>query len=209
MTLETPILMLVTDPSIPDLLDRLESAIAGGVRLIQYRDKSATTEQRIRWVGEFRRRCSNALVLMNDDLQAVIGSEADGLHMSAGYQCDPEAAHRECSGRLLGRSIHGHGEALIERNAWSPDYLVFGTVYSSRSHPGGPASGLATLKAVTDGVRSNAKGLPVIAIGGIDETNAADCIRAGASGVAVVRSILMASDPATAAASILKAMREA
>jgi thiamine monophosphate synthase len=132
---------------------------------------------------------------------------------------------------LIGRSVRaGYQESDIDYQP-GVDYVVFGTVFPSESHPKGPVAGLEGLAAACRDTRAwgmpftytalNAshlagkfryhsdQPLPVLAIGGITAENAGDCIRAGAAGVAVIRSVLMAKDPAQAAADILQAMREA
>jgi thiamine-phosphate pyrophosphorylase len=208
MTLQGPILMVVTDPSIPNLMEGLSNAIAGGARLIQYRDKTATTEQRIQWVRAFRERFSEAHVVVNDDLAAVEQANADGLHMSAAYPCDTLSERPVGPGRLVGRSIHSDEfDSEIARRC-GLDYVVYGTVYPSETHPGDQTTGPDGLKTVCEAVGRRVGRLPVLAIGGINATNAGECVRAGAAGVAVIRSVLMAADPARAVAEILSAMRE-
>jgi thiazole tautomerase (transcriptional regulator TenI) len=84
---------------------------------------------------------------------------------------------------------------------WGADYLVAGTVFASASHPGEPAAGLAFLAQVCAAVR-----VPVLAIGGVTPANLADCLRAGAAGVAVL-SPLQGADPRAVAAAYVAALR--
>lgn len=209
MTSKEPILMLVTDPSVPDLMDRLADAILGGARVVQYRDKGGTTAERVKWVRSFKSRFADALVVVNDDPDAVRNGEADGLHMSAAFTLGSPEPRPLAPGRLLGRSIHPGDIATGYSNGCDLDYVVFGTVFPSATHPGGPLAGLDGLRAAAKGIQVSMLSVPVLAIGGINATNVGDCIRAGARGVALVRSVLLASDPAQAAADTLKAMREA
>jgi thiamine-phosphate pyrophosphorylase len=227
MTVQPPVLMVVTDPSVPDLEARVSDAVAGGAMWIQYRDKAATTEERVAWLVRFRERHPDAVVLVNDDLLAVAPGRANGLHMSQEYPSPSDARTLLSPATLIGRSVH-EGDAEPEADHRPGlDYVTFGTVFASESHPSQPASGLHALaRACIDtsawgeaftwtrigkgGFRIHYSNppepLPVLAIGGVTAENAGDCIRAGATGVAVIRSVLMAKDPAWAAAEILRAM---
>jgi thiamine-phosphate pyrophosphorylase len=225
-----PALMVVTDPSIPDLEARLDDAITGGVRCIQYRDKGARSAERVMWTQRFKASHPDVILLVNDDM-APMAEGADGLHMSGGYEALSDARVGWAWKPLIGRSVQpGYREPDLHYRP-GVDYVAFGTVFPSASHPRGPVAGLAALaESCRD---TNAWGvpftcppldtrisgvefqyhphrpLPVLAIGGVTAQNAGDCIRAGAAGVAVIRSVLMAKDPARAAADILHAMREA
>ena len=226
---EAPILMVVTDPSVPDLEDRIADAIAGGATMVQYRDTrrpSAPPE----WVRTFKHRYPEVLFLVNGDMLLASEGTADGVHMPSSRVglsdirtlCGPEF--------IVGRSVHQkYVEPEIEYRP-GVNYVIFGTVFASSSHPGATATGVHALgRACRDtsawgeafSVERGDKGgyrisyatpprpVPVLAIGGIDATNAGDCIGAGAAGVAVIRSVLLAPDPAIAATNLLEAMREA
>ena len=101
---------------------------------------------------------------------------------------------------LVGCSVHSLASAR-QAGAAGADFVVFGTVFPSTTHPGGDVQGVDSVRRVT----SEAK-LPVIGIGGISIENAGDVMAAGARGVAVVRSILGASDPAAVTRDLLDAM---
>lgn len=203
MTVDAPVLMVVTDPSIPDMDARVREALAGGATWIQYRDKSATSAERVTWVRAFKHDDPHALLLVNDDEAAALEGGADGVHWPAYHR--PAAysggAGIRPRGGLTGRSLHQSD--LPDPPISGLDYVVFGTVFETDSHAGAHTVGL-------DGLTTACRlPLPVLAIGGITAENAGDCIRAGAAGVAVIRSVLMAKDPARAATEILQAMREA
>ena len=100
-------------------------------------------------------------------------------------------------GRLLiGRSVHSVEEAVVAESDGA-NYLILGTIYDTASHPGRPPSGPGLIEAVKARVRTH-----VYAIGGINASNAGEVMRAGADGVAVIRSILGAPDPGIAAREI-------
>jgi thiamine-phosphate diphosphorylase len=209
MMRSTPILMVVTDPSVPNLDDRLADAISGGATLIQYRNKAATTEQRVKWARAFKKRHPGSLLVINDDLQAVIQCDADGLHMSSGFAAGGPNDLPLGPGRMLGRSVHLGDIKRESGRERGVDYVTLGTIFPSETHPDRPVAGLEGLQVALGEIGMRLGPVPVVAIGGVNRDNAADCIRAGARGVAVIRGILMAADPGQAAADILKSMREA
>ncbi len=119
--------------------------------------------------------------VVNDDVEAAIELGADGVHLG---QADAGAGRARAAGLLLGRSAVNFEQA-VEADA---DYLGVGPVWETPSkEDADPALGLDELARIAVAVS-----VPVIAIGGIDASNAADCIRAGAAGVAVIRA---ATDP--------------
>jgi thiamine-phosphate pyrophosphorylase len=154
-------------------------AVAAGATVVQLRVK-AGTEQIVRRGRGLREL--GATVVVNDDVEAALELHADGVHLG---QSDPGAERARRAGLLLGRSV----STLEQAVAAEADYLGAGPIWDSPSKAdAAPAIGLGGLEAICAAVS-----MPVIAIGGIDATNAADCIRAGAAGVAVIRA---ASDPA-------------
>lgn len=217
MDITPPILMIVTDPAVPDLEARLGAAARGGPAWVQYRNKSATTEERVEWLLEFRRRNPHTRLLVNEDVAAAERSGADGVHLSSRsshpanlWACTPRQVRIALGDdAVVGRSAHP--ENLVEPAAFDAelDYMVFGTVFPSETHPGSACTGVNGLRYACVEAKQRGRGLPILAIGGITAQNAADCIRAGAAGVAVIRSVLLADDPGAAVAAIFEAMRAA
>ncbi|MFL5921936.1 MAG: thiamine phosphate synthase, partial [Gaiellaceae bacterium] len=149
----------------------------GGATVVQLRRKGASTDELIeagRGFGEL-----DALVVVNDDVDAALQLGANGVHLG---RADEGAERAAAAGLLLGVSAASVAEALEgERKAAA--YIGAGPVWATPSKPDAdPAIGLDGLAEVCRAVS-----IPVVAIGGIDVSNAADCIRAGASGVAVIR----------------------
>ncbi len=106
---------------------------------------------------------------------------------------------RVAPGVPVGRSVHDAAE-VEGAMAEGADFLVAGAVYATASHPGDPARGPEVVR------RAAATGLPVIAIGGLTPDRVADVVRAGAFGVAAIRALWDAADPAAAAAAFLAAL---
>jgi thiamine-phosphate pyrophosphorylase len=159
-------------------LETAQQAVAAGATVVQLRVKAPTAEIVARGRG-FREL--TATFVINDDVEAAIALGADGVHLGQG---DEGAAVARAAGLLLGRSASTLEQAL----AADADYLGVGPVWETPSkHDADPAIGVLALGKICEAVD-----LPVVAIGGINASNAGDCIRAGAAGVAVIRA---ATDP--------------
>jgi thiamine-phosphate pyrophosphorylase len=159
-------------------LETARQAVAAGATVVQLRVKAPTAEIVERGRG-FRELLATFVV--NDDVDAAIALAADGVHLGQG---DEGAEAARAAGLLLGRSASTLEQAL----AADADYLGVGPVWETPSKDDAdPPVGLDGLRAICTAVR-----FPVVAIGGIDASNAGDCIRAGAAGVAVIRA---ATDP--------------
>jgi thiamine-phosphate pyrophosphorylase len=159
-------------------LDTARRAVAAGATVVQLRVKAPTDA-----IVE-RGRGFNGLgviFVVNDDVDAAIELGADGVHLG---QTDTGADRAREHGLLLGRSAATLEQALAAEG----DYLGVGPVWETPSKDDAdPAIGLEGLREICETVAS-----PVVAIGGIDASNAGLCIAAGAAGVAVVRA---AADP--------------
>ena len=159
-------------------LDTARQAVAAGATVVQLRVKAPTAGVVARGRG-FREL--DAIFVVNDDVDAALELRADGVHLGQG---DEGAARAREAGLLLGRSV----TALDQVAGLDADYLGAGPVWDTPSkHDAEPALGLDGLRAICD-----AAAVPVVAIGGVDASNAAACIRSGAAGVAAIRA---ATDP--------------
>jgi thiamine-phosphate pyrophosphorylase len=166
------------------LVDDLEvarAAVAGGATVVQLRLKDAPTDNVVALGRPFRELCSEAGVtfVVNDDVEAALRLGADGVHLG---RTDPGAERALEAGLQLGLSASSVDEALAGE-AQGAAYLGAGPVWET------PSKGDADPSIGLDGLADicRAVSIPVIAIGGVDAGNAADCMRAGAAGVAVIR----------------------
>ena len=165
-------------------LDTARAAVSAGATVVQLRVKGAATEE-VAVAGAGFAELGVTFVV-NDDVEAALALGADGVHLG---QADEGAERARAAGLLLGRSASTLEQAL----AADADYLGVGPVWATPSkEDADPPIGLAGLREIAAAVS-----VPVIAIGGVDATNAAQCVEAGAAGVAVVRA---ATDPAVRAA---------
>jgi thiamine-phosphate pyrophosphorylase len=152
-------------------------AVDGGATVLQLRRKGASTDELVeagRGFGDLE-----ATFVVNDDVEAALRLGADGVHLG---RCDEGAERAVGAGLLLGTSAASVEEARAGEAAGAA-YVGAGPVWATPSKPDAdPAIGLEGVAAICSAVS-----IPVVAIGGVDASNAADCIRAGAAGVAVIR----------------------
>jgi thiamine-phosphate pyrophosphorylase len=158
-------------------LGTAQAAVDGGATVVQLRLKDAPTAEVVETGRAFREL--PATFVVNDDVEAAIELGADGVHLG---RHDPGADRAVEAGLLLGLSAASVDEArAVERSGAA--YIGAGPVWATPSKPGAdPPIGLEGLAAICA-----ATSVPIVAIGGVDASNAADCIRAGAAGVAVIR----------------------
>lgn len=203
--------MLVTRPTTSDdeLVRVVTEAVAGGVDWVQFREKEAPVDAVRRRLAALRDAVGGrARLLVNHPQWRSLWELVDGVHLPEGTDSVAEArreledttARRAVVRRLVGRSVHSVAAAL-QAQAEGADYLVAGSIFATRSHPGAPPVGLSFLREVTACVD-----LPVLAIGGVTPANVYDCLRAGAAGVAVLSAIMDADDPRCVAAAYRQAL---
>ena len=149
----------------------------------------------------------NAIVIVNERVDVALAAGADGVQL--GEDALPIAPVRRLVGSraLIGRSVHsaeGAGKAVAE----GADFLVAGTMYSTRSHPGVNPVGPILIQSIAKQQAESLISIPVIGIGGITADNLVEVVSAGASGVAVISSILASPDPREEARKLKNAMLE-
>lgn len=153
-------------------------AIGAGATVVQLRVKAPTDV--VVAAGEGFRELGVTFVV-NDDVDAALALNADGVHLGRG---DEGADRARAAGLSVGRSASTLEEALDEDAG--ADYLGVGPVWATPSkEDAAPPLGLDGLREICAATTK-----PVVAIGGVDAGNAGDCIRAGAAGVAVIRAAL-------------------
>ena len=201
-----PCLCLVTDRSIVDegsLVFRVAEAVAGGVDMVQLREKDLPGGPLLELAVSLRDTIAGrALLIINDraDVAAAVG--ADGVQL--GEDGLPVDAARQVlgPGSLIGRSVHSEAGAS-QAAAQGCDFLIVGTMYATATHPGATPAGPSLVRRI-----GGCRRLPLIGIGGITPTNASQVLAAGAAGVAVISSILGSPQPGEAARQIKQAMME-
>lgn len=198
-------LYFVTDVR-PGLEELLAAALAGGVDMVQLRDKSASDDELLRAAAVFRRLCDEhgALFWLNDRPDLVRACDADGVHVGQGDMPAAEARRRAGDDVLVGLSTHSPAQLDEALASGEADQLSVGPVWETPTKEGRPAAGLDYVRYAA----SVAGERPWFAIGGIDLDNVREVIAAGASRVVVVRAIRDADDPHAAAAALREALEE-
>ena len=161
-------------------------AVEGGATVVQWRLKDVQRVDVVERGRATRSLCARRGVtfVVNDDVEAALMLGADGVHLGRGDEGVERAREH---GLLLGRSAASLEEA--REVAELADYIGAGPVWSTPSKTDAdPPIGLEGLRQIC-----TALSVPIVAIGGVDETNAADCMRAGAAGVAVIRAARVAA----------------
>jgi thiamine-phosphate pyrophosphorylase len=161
-------------------LETARVAVEGGATVVQWRLKGVPTLEVVERGRSTRSLCARQGVdfVVNDDVEAALMLGADGVHLG---RSDEGAQRAKEQGLRLGLSASSLDEA--RQVAALADYIGAGPVWATPSKTDAePPIGLDGLREICDAVD-----VPVVAIGGIDATNAAECILAGAAGVAVIR----------------------
>jgi thiamine-phosphate diphosphorylase len=189
------------DPSCAYLITRIRAAAAAGVDFIQIRERDLPDRDLMALVRDALEAVSgtSTRILVNDRVDIALAAGAAGVHL----RHDSVAAARVRAivppGFLIGRSIHDPDEAALAPEC---DFLLFGTVFASAGKPAGHhVAGLEALRAACARAR-----VPVLAIGGVDETNAPAVAAVGAAGVAAV-GIFMADRSARELEAVVRALR--
>ena len=193
MRLPHPPLLLVTDrrQARKPLAEVVGAAFAAGCRWVSVREKDLPEDDQIALVRLLlpMARRNGARLTLHGDAALAKAAGADGVHLSAGGDA---AASRQLLGpdKLIGVSIHTATEAAAVDPAIA-DYAIAGPAYETASKPGyGPEIGR---KGLADLARSSR--VPLVAIGGLNATRAAEVLAVGVAGIAVMGSIMRAADP--------------
>ncbi len=202
--LKSPIVCYVTDrKSLNDgsggasVRDKIQMAIEAGADWVQIREKDLPARELadlVRGAVAAGRERASSQVIVNDRLDVALAEGAAGVHLGRESVNAREVVPWCRSGNappefLVGVSCHSLEEAHDAESAGT-SYIFFGPIFDTPSKRGlGAPQGAARLAEICRSVR-----IPVIAIGGVDEGNAAECLRAGAAGIAAIRMFQEARD---------------
>lgn len=208
-TVPVPALVYIVDwqpgTEIEPLLIVAERALEGGVNWIHLRAPLIPPEQCLAPAHTLRRLTHrpDALFSVNPHLSVALQTSADGVHLpEIGSVSSILSDLTERNRILIGKSVHCLDSALqaVQEGC---DYLLVGTMFETGSHPGKVPEGLELLRALrkqTD--------VPLIAIGGITPERVAECVQAGAAGVAAISTFNLSANPTATAKEFLEFMRE-
>ncbi|WP_137724041.1 thiamine phosphate synthase [Prescottella subtropica] len=197
-----------------DLAQFVDAALAGGVDIVQLRDKGSAGEREfgpldvkeelaaLAVIGGVTRR-HGALLAVNDRADIALAAGADVLHL--GQNDLPVHYARRIVGPdvVIGRSTNNRAQASLAAIEDDVDYFCTGPVWATPTKPGRTASGLDLVRSTADASPTR----PWFAIGGVDEQRLPEVLAAGASRIVVVRAITAAADPEAAARALSDALR--
>lgn len=162
-------------------------AVACGVEVVQYRNKNAETRQMYEEAVRLRKICrdSDSIFLINDRVDIALAAEADGVHLG---QLDmPCLAARKLLGleKIIGVTVHNLAEALLAESIGA-DYLGVSPIFQTATKPdAGKPAGISLIEEIRSQVD-----IPLIAIGGINHSNASEVVRAGADGLCAISCVV-------------------
>jgi thiamine-phosphate pyrophosphorylase len=204
VNLPDPRLLFITDRRLSrrPLEDTVARALEAGCRWVSLREKDLPPEARLPLLRRLLAlgRPFGATIGVHDDIAGALAAGAAAVHLPA--DADPAAARaRLPGGMLLGASAHDAAD-LARVAAAGADYATLSPIFASASKPGyGPALGSEALAQLAAGVS-----MPVLALGGIDRARIAQCIDAGAAGIAVMGGVMGADDPGGVMAGLIKTL---
>jgi thiamine-phosphate pyrophosphorylase len=178
------------------LARRVDQALRGGARLVQYRDKQADSAERHARAAALLAVCRQRAValIINDDVELAAAVGAHGVHLGAGDTTIPAARKRLGTRAIIGASCYNRPALARAAVAAGADYVAFGRFFASHSKPEAvPASPGLLMRARRE------LPVPVVAIGGITPENGAGLIGAGANLLAVIHGVFGQPDIEAAA----------
>jgi thiamine-phosphate pyrophosphorylase len=180
------------------LVAQVSAAISGGVRIVQYRNKTATPEMRLAHALALKSLCGDTGVslIINDHVELALAVDADGVHVGSGDTSYDAARGALGDDKLIGISCYNQLGLALAAASRGADYIAFGSFFPSRVKPG-------AVHAPTDLLNEAKRRLEVsiVAIGGITIDNAPPLISAGADALAVISALFSAPDVTAAARS--------
>jgi thiamine-phosphate pyrophosphorylase len=178
------------------LLPAVGEALAGGARVIQYRDKKHDTADRARQATELASLCRKhgALFIINDDVDLTKQVQAAGVHLGREDASLEQARAQLGPQPIIGVSCYNDLARAVRAQDEGADYVAFGSFFPSRTKPQAVRAGLELLCAAKQKLR-----IPVVAIGGITPENGAHLLAAGADALAVIEGVFGQADVRAAA----------
>lgn len=179
----------------------IEAALQGGVKIIQYRDKSKDIKKRQQQANDLRSLCTqyHALCIINDDVELATKVNADGVHLGKDDVDLSEARKKLGNDKIIGISCYNNIGLALAAQENSADYVAFGTMFSS---PTKPDAICATPDIITRAKEQIS--IPICAIGGINEKNIPQLSKNHADMAAVISSLFSSNDIEHAARKLSK-----
>lgn len=188
-------LYAITDPKLMPgdrFTESAEAALASGVRILQYRDKSNEPGRRLIQAQRLRQLCDqyNVLLIINDDIQLALDVNADGVHIGKDDSALLQARQRLGDNKIIGVSCYNQLSLAHSAIQGGANYIAFGSFFGSRIKPDAPVASIELVESIRQQYAT-----PVCCIGGITRENCAPLISAGADMLAVISDIFAHETP--------------
>lgn len=181
----------ITDSSLSRAgnLSDLKNALLANVKFVQYRAKDSSTKEMFKEAVQLRKICRKAIFLVNDRIDLALGVDADGVHLGQDDLPYPLARKLLGKKKIIGVTVHSLQQAKAAQ-ASGVDYLSVAPIFAtSTKQDAGKPLGVALLKKIRDEIA-----IPIVAIGGINLSNAGEVIRAGADGLSAISAVVTQRD---------------
>lgn len=211
-TLSTPInppqnnslhgLYIITDATllpVESFLTKVEHAIRGGARIVQYRDKSKDRQMRQAQAHGLMNLCSQYKIplIINDDVELAASVDANGVHLGKNDISIEWARSLLGDTAIIGVSCYASISLAVSAETQGADYVAFGSFFTSPTKPNAVRADIELLEQATTQLH-----LPICAIGGITAKNVSALIKAGAHMVAVISEVFASPNPENSARSL-------
>ncbi|MGD8525096.1 MAG: thiamine phosphate synthase [Thioalkalispiraceae bacterium] len=184
-------LYVITDPQLcqDKLIAQVEQALAGGARLVQYRNKTASEQEKRQQAEQLRSVCKQhqRLFIVNDDVLLAKAVDADGVHIGQQDAKIEQARTLLGEDKIIGVSCNNRLDWALSAQQRGADYVAFGRFFASHTKPDAPPADIQLLQQAHQQLQ-----VPIVAIGGITPHNARQLVAAGADMLAVINAVFAA-----------------
>ncbi len=179
-----------------DLVTMTQQVLAGGARLIQYRNKTADVALRLKQAHALVNLCQkfNVPLIINDHPDLAVEVGAEGVHIGQGDASITEVRRRLGPGKIIGVSCYNRLESAIRAERQGADYVAFGAFFISVTKPGAETASIDLLSLAKQKLH-----VPLVAIGGITPCHAIELICLGADAIAASNALFRARNIQSAA----------
>ncbi|MFG6328612.1 MAG: thiamine phosphate synthase [Lachnospiraceae bacterium] len=187
------------------LSSQVEEVLKNGATFLQLREKNLSYSELVKEAVKLKEIAAryNVPFVINDNIYAAREADADGVHIGQGDASYLKAREVLGSGKIIGMTAHNLNEALAAQEAGA-DYIGTGAVFPTSTKNNTVPLPLDRLKEITDNIK-----IPVVAIGGINQSNILSLKGSGIDGAAVISAIFAQENPGLAAAEMLNLCKEA
>jgi len=194
-------LYVITDPELckTDIITQAEQALSGGAQIVQYRNKTATAQQKQQEAMQLNQLCQkhHRVFIINDDVALAKMINADGVHIGQSDTTLKQARTILGKEKIIGVSCNNQLDWALTAQQQGADYVAFGRFFASQTKPLAPPATMDLLIQAKQQLD-----IPIVAIGGITPDNAPELVQAGADMLALINGIFAQPDICRAAQQI-------